>query len=62
MHTVGQWLFDKGLVLYDSLCKNVGDFRLYVEAFDETCRLVLSQYENERLVVISLAEFNRKNC
>ncbi|MBD5483059.1 MAG: glycosyl transferase [Lachnospiraceae bacterium] len=48
---------DKGLVLYDSLCKNAGDFRLYVVAFDETCRRVLSHYANERLVVISLAEF-----
>lgn len=48
---------DKGLVLYDSLCKNAGDFKLYVAAFDETCRRILTDYAGERLIVVGLDEF-----
>lgn len=48
---------DKGLVLYDSLCKNVKAFRLYIFAFDDFCYHVLSEYADERLIVISMKEF-----
>lgn len=48
---------DKGLVLYDSLCRNVKEFKLYIFAFDEVCYHVVSQLSNEHLIVISMKEF-----
>lgn len=48
---------DKGLVLYDSLRKNVREFRLYIFAFDDLCHQVLSGYADDRLITISMEEF-----
>ena len=48
---------DKGLVLYHSLCECEPDFRLYVFAFDERCREILTAEKLEHMVVISLEEF-----
>lgn len=48
---------DKGLVLYDSLCRNVKEFRLYILAFDDICYHVMSERANDQLIVISMEEF-----
>lgn len=48
---------DKGLVMYESLVLNAKDFKLYVVAFDELCYQILLKYANEKLIVISLEQF-----
>lgn len=48
---------DKGLVMYESLILNAVDFKLYVVAFDELCLRILSNYANDKLIVISLEQF-----
>lgn len=48
---------DKGLVMYESLKKVCGSFRLYVVAFDDMCYKVLSDYESEYLIPICLRDF-----
>jgi len=48
---------DKGLVLYDSMCKHLKDFKLYVFAFDDQCYEFLSNEKLEHVTVISLKEF-----
>lgn len=52
---------DKGLVLYKSLCKNAKNFRLYVFAFDEKCYEIMSEYADESLTVVSLADFESED-
>lgn len=51
---------DKGLVLYESLCKNAGEFKLYVFAFDDVCYRIMSGYADDRLIVVSMHEFENK--
>lgn len=48
---------DKGLVLYDSMCQVLPNFKLYVFAFDDLCYNVLSQEKKRNLIVIPLREF-----
>ncbi len=48
---------DKGLVLFDSMKKNIGDFKLYVVAFDDKTYDILSAEADDRLIPISLADF-----
>lgn len=45
---------DKGLVLFDSMCKHINDFRLYVFAFDETCYEVLNAENDCRLIPVRI--------
>lgn len=48
---------DKGLVLFDSMKQNIGDFKLYVVAFDDKAFEILSAEADDRLIPISLEEF-----
>ncbi len=49
---------DKGLVIFDSLCENASDFRLYVFAFDDKCYEVLkNEYDDPRLIVVRYEDF-----
>ncbi len=48
---------DKGLTLYRSMERFLGDFRLYIFAFDEKCLDILRKEELPRAVVVSLEEF-----
>ena len=47
---------DKGLVLYDSMCKYIGDFKLYVFAFDQKCYDIIKAEDKDNLVPIFLLE------
>lgn len=48
---------DKGLVLYESMCRCLNEFKLYVFAFDQKCEEILRNEDKENLIVISLQEF-----
>lgn len=48
---------DKGLALLQSLHETSDEFRLYVVAFDNKCYEILSQYSDDNLTVIPLADF-----
>ena len=48
---------DKGLVLYDSMCEHLGDFKLYVFAFDDLCYEILKKEAHRNMVVVSMKEF-----
>ena len=48
---------DKGLVLYDSMVKHIGEFKLYVFAFDDKCYEILKSENYDNMVVIPLSEF-----
>lgn len=48
---------DKGLVLYDSLCKCARDFTLYVLCMDDKCYEVLSDLHQTHLLPIKLQDF-----
>lgn len=48
---------DKGLVLYDSMRRCISDFCLYVFAFDEKCYEILKSEKLDKVVVVSLSEF-----
>lgn len=48
---------DKGLVLYDSLLENSGDFMLYVLCMDEKCYEVLTHLNLQFLSPIRLVDF-----
>lgn len=48
---------DKGLVLYHSLCECESDFRLYVFAFDDRSREILTAEKLEHMVVVPLEAF-----
>jgi len=48
---------DKGLVLYDSMCRHISDFTLYVFAFDDKCYEILREENLKNMVVVSLKEF-----
>ncbi len=48
---------DKGITLYKSMEKCIGEFRLYVFAFDEKCYEILKSENYEHLIPISLKEF-----
>lgn len=47
---------DKGLALYRSMRKQIGDFRLYIFAFDDRCYEVLSDMHLKNVVLIPLEE------
>ncbi len=47
---------DKGLALYRSMRKRIGDFRLYIAAFDHKCHEVLSAMNLKNVVLIPLEE------
>ena len=47
---------DKGLVLYDSMCEFIGDFKLYVFAFDLKCYEILKSEGKSNLIPISISE------
>lgn len=44
---------DKGLVLYDSMCKCIPEFRLYVLACDKKCYDILNHESSDNLIVFS---------
>lgn len=48
---------DKGLVLYDSMCRHISHFTLYVFAFDDKCYEILKSENLENMVIVSLKEF-----
>lgn len=48
---------DKGLVLYDSMCRHISEFTLYVFAFDNKCCDILKSENLDNMVVVSLKEF-----
>lgn len=52
---------DKGLVLYDSMCECIGEFILYVFAFDDKCYDILVKKKLDKMVVVSLKEFETEN-
>lgn len=47
----------RGLVLYESLLKHCNDFVLYIIAFDDECYEFLTGLKLDRVIVISLQEF-----
>lgn len=51
---------DKGLVLFDSLVKNAGNFKLYVIAFDDKCYDVLHSLNDDRLLPIRMGDFENE--
>ena len=51
---------DKGLVLYESLKNVAEDFKLYILTMDERCDSVLRQMKLEKVIPISLKEFEDK--
>lgn len=50
---------DKGLVLYDSLCKCSKDFKLYVLCMDDKCYEVLTDLHQEYHIPIKLSDFEK---
>lgn len=48
---------DKGLVLYDSLCKCSKDFKLYVLCMDEKCFEVLTDLNQDHHIPVRLSDF-----
>lgn len=52
---------DKGLVLYESMCETLHDFKLYVFAFDDICKEILEKENLENLIVVSLDEFETED-
>jgi len=48
---------DKGLVLYDSLCKCAKDFKLYVLCMDEKCYDILVGMNQQHHIPIRLSDF-----
>lgn len=51
---------DKGLVMFESLCKVSSDFVLYVLCMDDLCNLILKSYDDNRLIPITLSEFENE--
>lgn len=51
---------DKGLVLYDSMVKEVEDFKFYIFAFDEKCYDILIKENLKNTIIVSLKEFETK--
>ena len=47
---------DKGLVLYDSLCKCAKDFKLYVLCMDEKCYEILTDLHQEYHIPVKLSD------
>ncbi|RKJ20032.1 glycosyl transferase [bacterium D16-50] len=47
---------DKGLVLYDSMCDFIGDFKLYIFAFDDLCYSILSKMHLKNATLIPLKD------
>ena len=48
---------DKGLVLYDSMCRHISDFVIYIFAFDKKCYDILMKEKLKNVIVVSLDEF-----
>ena len=53
------YYLDKGLVMFESLKNITDDFKLYVIAFDDKCYDILKDYNDEKLIPISLKEFEK---
>lgn len=47
---------DKGLVLYDSMCKHMSQFKLYVFACDKKCYEILKVEKSNNLIPIDISE------
>ena len=47
---------DKGLILYDSMCKHIESFKLYVFAFDDKCYEIIKAIGKEDLIPVSVRE------
>ena len=47
---------DKGLLLYDSMCKHMDQFKLYVFAFDDKCYEILNAEKQNNLIPIRLSD------
>ena len=47
---------DKGLVLYDSMCKHMSQFKLYVFACDKKCYEILKVEKSDNLIPIDISE------
>jgi len=47
----------RGLALYESLQKNMDDFKLYIFAFDDFCYKKLKSLDLQNVIIISLEEF-----
>ena len=45
---------DKGLVLYDSMCKHMSQFKLYVFACDKKCYEILKVEKSNNLIPIDI--------
>lgn len=45
---------DKGLALYESMKRNIADFRLYIFAFDDKCREILVDLQLKNVIVLSV--------
>ena len=52
---------DKGLVLYDSLCKCAKDFKLYVLCMDDKCYEVLTDFDQKNHIPIRLSDFEKND-
>lgn len=50
---------DKGLVLYDSLCKCAKDFKLYVLCMDDKCYEILTDLNQEHHIPVRLSDFEK---
>lgn len=50
---------DKGLVLYDSLCKCAKDFKLYVLCMDDKCYDALKDLKQEHHIPVRLSDFEK---
>lgn len=48
---------DKGIVLYKSMCEHLGDFKLYVFAFNDKCCEILNNENFSNMTVIPLSQF-----
>ena len=47
----------RGLVMYESLKKNLDNFHLYIFAFDNLCFEILNNLKPSNTTIISLEEF-----
>lgn len=51
---------DKGLVLYESMCEHMPQFKLYVFAFDDICERILKQENLKNMIVVGMKDFETK--
>ncbi|MBA7575186.1 hypothetical protein ES708_17007 [subsurface metagenome] len=51
----------RGLLMYESLKKNMDNFHLYIFAFDDLCYDILEKLKPEKTTIISLKEFENED-